>query len=241
MRASQAPTQSSQASGAKRGRFVSSQRKTTSANSRRTFSTIPRALPRLQTGFPKQLMITHRYVDTFVLATSSSLIGKYVFSANGLFDCNISGTGHQPMYFDQQTGIYNHYVVVRSKIKVYASSAASAGVPTMLCILGNDDPTTTPVSMEGVRENANASLMKMIVPDQGSSVILTASYDANQIFGPSALSQDSLEGTAAANPTEGYFFVVCQQGIPVTGTTINYFVEIEYQALWRELKDIVSS
>jgi len=241
MRASQAPTQSSQSSVAKRGRFVSSQRKTTSANSRRTFSTIPRALPRLQTGFPKQLMITHRYVDTFVVATSSSLIGKYVFSANGMFDPNITGTGHQPMYFDQQTGIYNHYVVVRSKIKVFASSAASAGVPTMFCILGNDDPTTTPVSLEGVRENANASPLKMIVPDQGTPVILTASYDANQIFGPNATSQDNLEGTAAANPTEGYFFVVCQQGIPVTGTTINYFVEIEYQALWRELKDIVSS
>jgi len=241
MRASQAPTQSSQASGAKRGRFIPSQRKTTSANSRRTFSTIPRALPRLQTGFPKQLMITHRYVDTFTMATSGSLIGKYVFRANGLYDPNVTGSGHQPMYFDQQTAIYNHFVVVRSKIKVYASSGASAGVPTMLAILGNDDATTTPTSLEGVRENANCSPMKMIVPDQGSSVILTASYDANQIFGPNAMSQDNLEGTAAADPTEGYFFVVCQQGIPITGTTLNYFVEIEYQALWRELKDIVSS
>jgi len=239
MRASQAPTQSSQ--GAKRQRVVSSQRKTFNANSRRTFSTIPRSLPRLQTGFPKQLMITHRYVDTFTNATSSSLIGKYVFRANGLYDPNVTGTGHQPMYFDQQTGIYNHFVVVRSKIKVMCSSGAADGVPTALCILCNDDATTTPTNIEGVRENANSSVMKLLVPQQGNQVILTASYDAKQIFGPDALAQDNLEGTAAADPTEGYFYVVCQQGIPVTGTTINYVVEIEYQALWRELKDIVSS
>jgi len=50
-----------------------------------------------------------RYSDYFQLTTTSGAVSTYVFAANGLYDPNITGTGHQPMGFDQLLQFYNHY------------------------------------------------------------------------------------------------------------------------------------
>lgn len=42
--------------------------------------------------------------------------GNYVFCANGLYDVDITGIGHQPMYFDNYAALYSKYRVNYAKI-----------------------------------------------------------------------------------------------------------------------------
>lgn len=64
-------------------------------------------------GFPRRLYIAHKYVDLVSVSSTAGVVGSYFFKCNGMFDPNTTGTGHQPMYFDNCGAIYNHYTVVK--------------------------------------------------------------------------------------------------------------------------------
>ena len=55
---------------------------------------------------------------------------SYVFSANGLYDPNITGIGHQPRGFDQLMALYDHYVVigVRAILTVHGSDTGNGTI-----------------------------------------------------------------------------------------------------------------
>jgi hypothetical protein len=47
---------------------------------------------------------------------SSAGVSLYQFAGNGCFDPDITGTGHQPYYWDTYTGVYNYYSVMGSRV-----------------------------------------------------------------------------------------------------------------------------
>ena len=60
-----------------------------------------------------------KYYEAGINVTATTgLAGNHFFSANGCFDPNVTGTGHQPMGFDQMMLFYEQYTVVRSKISI---------------------------------------------------------------------------------------------------------------------------
>ena len=65
-----------------------------------------------------------RYVENFTLNPGMLGATVNVFSMNGLFDPNITGIGHQPMYFDNYMGIYGRYRVNRAYITFVACDTA---------------------------------------------------------------------------------------------------------------------
>jgi len=79
-------------------------------------------IPRIRNpdfGFPDKLVTKLRYVDSILLTGTS--IGSNVFRMNSLFDPDLTGSGHQPMYFDQFCGAigtapYSRYRVLSSNI-----------------------------------------------------------------------------------------------------------------------------
>ena len=71
------------------------------------------------TGFPQSKLVKMRYVDSnLTLDPGAGLITSSVYSANSLYDPDITATGHQPMGFDQWSKIYRRYTVLSSKITV---------------------------------------------------------------------------------------------------------------------------
>lgn len=77
-----------------------------------------------------------RYVDTITIDPGAASILAHTYSANGLYDPDISGTGHQPLMYDEYTNLYGQYRVISSKIKVTpVLSGTSTVVPGLYGVL----------------------------------------------------------------------------------------------------------
>jgi len=180
-------------------------------------------------GFPKKLHVNHAYTDTASVAITPS--GSFQFSANGLFDPNITSVGHQPMYFDNLSAIYDHYTVLRSRIVV---ELLPDTIPYNVVLYVDDD--TSIASFGGAAEQPSSTPIHAVLPQSAKPLRLTRSWDANAYFGGDILDNDNLQGTASANPTEQSYFTLV--GLTTTGASgsMSFSVRIEYEAVWDELK-----
>jgi len=182
-------------------------------------------------AFPKQLFNTLKYSDAPILTLAGATgVGQYIFSCNGLYDPNITGTGSQPLYFDQLSAVYNHYTVLRSRIKVTFGAISSA--PHVYSIVVEDD-TSGPVNAIVASERP-MSTTKMVSPQNDGLCTLSLSWDAAQVFGPNPMAQDSLQGTPASNPTEQSYFVIQGYDTSLTGSSQTIYVQMEFDVVWDE-------
>jgi hypothetical protein len=77
---------------------------------------------------PPTLQRTLVYEDNRVLSATAGAISAFAVKANGLYDPNSSGIGHQPNGFDQMAVFYNRYTVVSSQIEITAYPTATTTV-----------------------------------------------------------------------------------------------------------------
>ena len=59
-------------------------------------------------GFPNSIITKLRYADTYEGTGTSGARYQNVYRANGIFDPDATGTGHQPLYRDNWVNIYNN-------------------------------------------------------------------------------------------------------------------------------------
>lgn len=73
-------------------------------------------------GFPRQQVVTLRYVDYVTFPTDATGIPTYVtFRCNSIYDPYEGIGGHQPLMYDNWAALWRHYVVIGSKIQVTLS------------------------------------------------------------------------------------------------------------------------
>jgi len=175
-------------------------------------------------------------------APISGNVASYVYSANGLFDPNITGTGHQPMGFDQMMLFYNQYTVYRSSIRV---SWLANGITARCAIMLSPDTsisTTAGVWME------NGLIRSFAMNCSGSNEALLNKLpqvrnqcDVKKYFGITSdqnlLAKDSVSGTVAANPVEQVYFALGVWQLNPDGSTttsVGFDVQISYDAIFYE-------
>ena len=182
-------------------------------------------------AFPKQLFNTLKYTEVVNLALVAGL-STFVFSCNGMFDPNSTGAGHQPLYYDQLTAVYDHYTVLKSRIKVTYGNATILSLPQLCTIYVDDDLTVAANAI--VASEKPMSVAKWYNPLTDSPPTLYQSWDGYKIFGADLQTDPNLQGTATANPTEQSFYIIQQsdQSLNTVGTQI--FVELEYDVVWDE-------
>lgn len=167
-----------------------------------------------------------------------------VFSANGAYDPDISGLGHQPMGFDQMMAVYEQFVVLRSHIKVTFISASDA---TRVAIYLS--PDTTLLGPAPLMENG---LLKTEIvcgtTDSGTHRMKTIELtcDIPKYFGKTRdeiIADPQMYGTVAANPGEQVYFNIAAWD-PFSSSTegsIFYDVTISYDIYYWEPKKLGSS
>lgn len=192
-------------------------------------------------GFPLKMQMTHKYVQIIQMTNTTGSLATWVFSANGMYDPDITGTGHQPMYFDQMAALYDHYTVIGSKVTVQLTPIASNQAPVIFGCYKNDDSTVTPTTISELMEQTD-SKYQVVNFNANKPVKFTLKWSAKKTFGGSVLGNDNLQGTASANPTEQTtytFYTKPMDGASTVGCFAN--VTIQYIAIWDELRDIAGS
>jgi len=186
-------------------------------------------------GFPNSIITKLRYVDNITLTGTLGARALNVFAANGIFDPDISGTGHQPMYHDNYFNLYDQYVVLGSKITVTFSPTSST-VPAVVGIMGNDDSTVT-TSVLALQECNNA--ISTLLGTTGSNPhTLTAAYSPLEMYGVDAKDDGSSSTSFGANPAELWCWAVWVASADGASTTACATrIEIEYTIKCSELKD----
>nr|AGA18379.1 hypothetical protein [uncultured marine virus] len=151
-------------------------------------------------------IVTMRYSDQFSIdATAAGTPGTYIFSANGLHDPNITGTGHQPRGYDQLMAMYRHYEVLEALIEVWAdpSDSTAAGLLTLSVRSSN-----TPVALRDDMIEHRTAITKAMAPSGGGpGVIYTKiAVKPSQFLG--LKSDDTVRGAEGFNPASPVYFHV---------------------------------
>lgn len=179
-------------------------------------------------------MRTVVYGTSFALSSGAGSPGGYVFSANGIFDPDITGTGGQPMGFDQMMLFYNHYTVVRSRISVVVKCTSASGAVAAIQLAGTSTLLTT---HERINETGRAAMQWLQKSDvTGSSCTLRSSATAGVFQGVVDVKDDpDMRGDAASNPTEQLYYIIYAFYPPdATVVSIVALVRLEYDTWFHE-------
>jgi len=183
-------------------------------------------------------------------APTSGNAVTYFFTANGMFDPDITGSGHQPIGFDQMMLMYEQCTVINSCITVSFNIGAGLTVNAGIALFPDASGLTNPSQLV---ENG---LIRYITLTSGSSTFqnqrmrttVTLACDVARYFGRRGvrvlLNDDSLTTTAAANPIEQvYFGVVAWQILPdgSTTTAIGFDALISFDVIYWEPKKLTES
>lgn len=195
-------------------------------------------------GMPEKFKATLIYRNQLTTLNPSlgGLAAQAFFSANGLFDPEVTGVGHQPAGFDQLMAFYDHYTVIGSKIICSFTNGDSSNVQTAGIYLA--DATTTVTDIAQIIENGGVVYSELAnnLAD-GFMKTLTLNCNPTKFLGrKSALSDDVLRGNASANPSEDVLFCIfAAPQAAVDGGSVFCSVTIEYTAIFTERKRIAIS
>lgn len=209
-------------------------------NARRV--SIPKTPVRVFMGrqpFPKQLFNTLTYTESVAFNISAGTgVALYKFLANSMFDPNSTGTGRQPLYFDQLSAIYDHYTVLRSRIRVSPNHISTLPILYSLYL---DDDTSAVANAVDASERIGA-VSKMFIPSYGGqNQEMRLSFDAVKTFGPNPMANDNLQGTGLTSPAEQQVYTIQAYDGTGTAATGQLMVWIEYDCVWDEFTTIASS
>lgn len=200
---------------------------------------------------PRQLITnrvarTFKYCETFSLNPGAGTAAINTFSANGMYDPNVTGVGHQPLGFDQLVGVlYDQYTVIGAKCKATFSTTGSSGTLSQFRV-GIAQRDTSGYSGTGTLliEQGRTNWTTVAPLGGASQKSVTSKMSIGKFLGRSAIMADSdLKGDSGNNPIEQGFFIVWAAGIDDTedGGAVFCTVEIEYLAVLHEPKLLASS
>jgi len=194
-------------------------------------------------GFPEQLKVTHKYTDEFILTTTSGTTQVYSFAANGMYDPNVVGSGHQPLYFDQCSNLYDHYCVIGARLDLLiVNSTTGIGVPVAFSLSLNDDNSQAVSNPFSVYEQAN-SRFRVLAPGANQSQRMSLNWSAKKVFGGrDILNDNSLQGSGTSNPTElSQYMINVRPADYLSTVSVYVYATLTQIAIWKELKDIGQS
>jgi len=173
------------------------------------------------------------YNANIAWATGAAVIGGYVFTANGLYDPDITGVGHQPMGFDQALAFYEHYTCVANEVTVtFCSGAANNDAIACGFYLSS---SATPVTVSDQIVENGLLYRKILTSNVNNSKdiqTISAKINLTKFFGKKIINEDDYRGNAAALPTEQAYMIFFVNNLSGTNTnpvimdiTTNYTVK----------------
>ena len=167
------------------------------------------------------------YYDVITLTSGAGVAGTYVYSANGMYDPDITSTGHQPMPFDQLMLSFEHYVVVNAKMTISFKSLSTTST-TGIGISLNAGTAATTVYTQLIENGVMVRDRLAQAPYDDSLKVLSMPISISK-FGSvrNLLDNPDYSGTIAANPAEQSYFHISiwnPEGVATTSVTAEVFI-----------------
>lgn len=203
----------------------------------RAIVSVPRGLTspaRLQYLWTTLVYADHQFsINPGVAGTAAA----HVFAANGLYDVDTTGVGHQPTGFDQLMAMFNEYCVTEAEIE--ATFANYDGTYNAIIGVAFQDFATTSNDARQYVENGNC--ITKVIGNQGGA---TPSIGVIRMKVPiqaftnkqNILTENGFSGTSSANPNDTHFFHCF--AAPLDNTVdmggVGLRVVIRFKALFRD-------
>jgi len=181
-----------------------------------------------------------RYSGNAALTSTAGVVSSWVMSANGLFDPDISGTGHQPMGFDQMMLSYEHYTVVSARIQAIFHNTATDTPAIAISVC----PSPTPITViDQILEFGTLVSDVLEVKGQyGANKRLECACDIAKLNGATKiLDFNVLRGDVANNPAEQTYFIMQLWDSSGTTGSANVDFIVEYDAWFTEPRQLSES
>lgn len=220
---------------------------------RKTRGSIPARASRVSVSpwsgpMPSQMFTTVRYVEAFALNPGAGTNAQYVFSANGLYDPNITGIGHQPRGFDEIMKFYNNYCVNGSKITVQCATSATATAVENI-VVSVFPSITSAATVTNIWDAIEPKGCRYLTFTPGATVTTSKpNFQVNNYVNINRwLAQDTnddntVKGDVSSNPSTQVYWILnyfCDGGSDVLPT--NFIVEIEYYAQFSRNTNLFAS
>lgn len=183
------------------------------------------------------------FSETIGLNTGAAgAAGVYVLSANGLFDPDITGGGHQPCGFDQYMALFSEFYVGKATIKAHVCAPAQTAVPVLAGISTLNTSTTSNDTRVYIE---NGATVTNVAGGSHSNIYTTLNQSVliPQFVGKSTFSEADFAGDDTANPAEQVYFHIWvanfSGGNDAQQTLIN--MQVEYEVYFRRPKNVAIS
>ncbi len=214
---------------------------------RRAASRWPRRV--VSTGFPKTMTTKVKYAQSLSLDPGSGgIMAVHNFSANNPYDPDVTGVGHQPMWFDEFRNIYGRARVIWSKIRWEVANNSTSNTYTMF-LQCREGATSfhSPTDFNDMRETKGVSY-KTIGPrdsTRGHGVLQQSCTLAKKVgaknYADNNFAIDFRAGQV--NPVRQVYWVMGL--VPFTGTqdldALPGQVEVTYVVKWDLVKEVGGS
>lgn len=205
------------------------------------YAPIPK--PNLQgfvSGIPKIRTAHMRYSENVSLTSTSGSMDSIQYRANGVYDPNLTGIGHQPFGFDTWETLYNHRMVIGSRI--YVSFIGTGALISAAGVYLSDDTSIPYTTADGFIE-AKKGTWAIMAARETRSPTLQSSFSAKRFFNITDVKDnfDRLGTIGTQNPAEQALYNIWYQEQSGATNTVYAQITIDYIVQYSEPKDLNQS
>ena len=185
-------------------------------------SSISRRLP---SGMPETFLTHLNYSTNWNLSSAAGLMSLYQFNLNSIYDPDKTAVGHQPLWHDLFTSIYENYRVLGCKIEAKMISRGKC----VNVVFDPTDETATYSSMNLVNEQKNT---RQLLIAGTNPVIYRKYYPINKVLSVpmrNYMTDDVYNVTNGGNPLQNAILnVYCRALNGLDTTDIDIEMKLTY-------------
>lgn len=157
-----------------------------------------------------------------------------VYLMNSLYDPDSTGTGHQPLNFDQIVAIYLKYLVLEFEYQLELYNNATSAAKFVVALSETDISSRT---VDQLAETKYVHVGILGRADGGDPyAVIRGRMPLSKIMGQRILDSDStMYANYNASPTDGAFFIVKAASVDgATNANVYCRVKIKYHAAFKD-------
>jgi hypothetical protein len=195
--------------------------------------------------FPLSATRSLRYCDNIQINAGTVTAASWLFSANNIYDPDLTGTGHSCLGFDELMTVYDHWTVIGSKIKVkFMSSSSDVALSSNIVGVYLNDDTVGSSTVSTLQEQPDVTWSTLGPADGGHGVkTLSYKFSAPKYFHKKAIVGNALyRGDNLTSPTEqAYYNLFAASNFASDAAIVTACVQIDYIVVFTEPRTLSQS